>query len=602
MKRRDFLKSIGAAELGLGLAPSLFAAHADFSESCEVNFQKMKNCGDKFSFAIFADPQVGTMNSNSRVAKNARRFQIESVKEINSFSPKPQFALFLGDLVNVPNDASFKNFVDCIKHCEPEVLLVHGNHDTRPPYTKYKEMQKRVNGMQRTYYSYDVGSWHFIVTPCNLNGASEIEIETEKNMLSWLEADLEKNKNRPTIFFNHLPLMPIGLSQLEWYVFRLEIRKKMVDLITKHGNVKYFFNGHVHNGIKASVKTSWEYKGTKFVNVPTIIEGRNFGEEYDRYEHGLPTGGYYMMVHVDGEDVSLEGRLTGVEKGYHYPNDFKEFSEDIEPRWFTKAIDLKPNTKLVNGSFEEGLKGWYQTYRYISDKDPMFKTEVKSDISTAGKKSVYVHTIPKGRIFWANDDNNSIYQMVSSPGDSPILKAKYFTKERPANAGGFIRFNAVAEDGFKFLMMFHWGSNQYRADYLPRCIGYEIHGKQQNWAFLQQIALKNQGFFWKISDDPDKWHTLQVNIPDLYDKAVSKQGAYSKLGISKFYIQLGAWTNRELDSGSVVRFDDVELFSKENVKSKVDNENLAVSEWVHLTEFGQRLINRTGVPELNRLK
>ncbi len=42
--------------------------------------------------------------------------------------------------------------------------------------------------------------------------------------------------------------------------------------------MKYYFNGHVHNGLKNAAKLAWEYRGTRFFTVPTVIHTRPFGD------------------------------------------------------------------------------------------------------------------------------------------------------------------------------------------------------------------------------------------------------------------------------------------------------------------------------------
>lgn len=556
-----------------------------------VQVAGLEPAGDRFSFAIFADPQVGNLDGMGRVEVNARRTQTEAIDEINAMRPQPAFAVFNGDLVNVPNESSFENFSQCIAAAQMPRLLVHGNHDTRPPYDRYLAYQQKLSGFQAAQYSWDLGRWHFVTFPCNVEWGRPQDVEAEAAFLAFLEADLKANPDRPTMVFEHLPLLPIGLSQLEWYTYRLELRQKLMDILTRCGNVKYVFCGHVHNGIKASVKTSWEYQGIKFVNVPTIIEGRNFAEEYPAYAHGLPTGGFYMMVHVDGADVTLDGRLVGVDEPYRYPDQFATFRDEIEPRWWQRAITFTPHRQLVNGGFEADLDGWSQTYRYRTDEDPAFYVETTDAQVAAGDTALHVHAHAKGRTAWANDDNMAVYQMVAAPERGhPVLRAQYYLPARPENGGVFIRFNAMAGDQFKFLMMFHVSENAQRADYLPRCIGYEIHGRQQSWSFLQQMGAQNKGFFFTLPDDPDTWHTLVADIADLYDRAVDQNGAYAALGITKFYLSIGTWCNKQLGSRSDLYVDDVTLAGvSDPPPSRMDDRPIYVTDWVHRTLFGQEL-------------
>ena len=71
--------------------------------------------------------------------------------------------------------------------------------------------------------------------------------------------------------FLHWQLMPGFRTQHQWYTFEKPVRIRVVEDLTKHGNVKYVFSGHVHNGIMVTARSAWEYKGTRFIVVPTCI-------------------------------------------------------------------------------------------------------------------------------------------------------------------------------------------------------------------------------------------------------------------------------------------------------------------------------------------
>ncbi len=589
MDRRSFIKVIGAGAAVIA-APAMADSAREVS-GCK-SLEDLKDAGEQFSFAIFSDPQVGHLNdTGSTVYNNARRTQIQGIQEVNAMDPMPAFSLFLGDMVNVPDHSSFDNFVDCVKDAKMPQIWVHGNHEARPPYEIYNEYQKRETGNDKMFFSWNIGRWHMIALPCNLDKGSEIEIETENAMLEWLEKDLEQNKDRQTMVFEHLHLIPQGLSQLEWYTFRLELRIKLLDLLTRYGNVKWYFNGHVHNGIKAAVKMAKTYKGINFITCPTIIEGRNFAEEYPLYEHGLAVGGYYLVVKVDGDDVSVNGKLVNVDKLYQFPDKLSEFKEEYEPRWFKKIVDFEPNESLINGDFENGFDGWYKAFRYISDEHPAFVWDISSRYRRSGTKCAYLGTMAKGREFWARDDNTPIFQVVNAPsGGRAILKASYYLEQRPENAGGYIRISGISGNEFKFLMMFNVAENENRADYLPRCIGYEIFGEQQNWAFLSNLGKKRQAMFWCINNDPDLWHDIVVDMGDMYDRCTGMIGAFDAMQITKYHISLGTWTNREAGSKCGMYFDNISLSdSSVKVQSVESSRQLYVNEHVFLTRFGQDL-------------
>ena len=464
--------------------------------------------------------------------------------------------------------------------------MVHGNHDTRPPYTEYKELSKKINGFEEVYFSYDVGAWHFVVVPCNLVSNSE----NVNNILNWLEDDLKKNAQKPTMVFEHMHLVPQGLSQLEWYTFDMDLRNKFLDLLSKYGNVKYYFNGHVHNGIKASVKMGWEYKGIKFITVPTIIQARTFNEEYPEFIEGLDNGGYYMIVNVDGDNVTLEGRLANNKNSFRYPSKYPILKADIEPRWFKTIPEFEAGI-LKNGNFSKNLNGWYKDYRYMADKDPAF---VYSQKSFKGRDAAYLFTQSKPPLAWSNDERTEMYQVVSLGNiKNPLLEADYAFDQKPVDGGGFIRLTAMNNDGYEFLMFFRWGAeSEYQSDYVPRSLGFELTGKSSGWNFLSGLAKEKKALFFNVDESINNWHQLKVNIAELYNKALGESGAYEKLKITKLYLGLATWCNKPLEAKSGAYFTNIKLSDNKNVTSSCNGNSFKISEDIFKTNFGKGLSDK----------
>lgn len=586
--RRRFLKLAG---LGVLAGSTLQGAEPVEQQDGGSCFPQFRDAGERFRFAICADPQVGHLDNESPVAARARDTQIQAVRELNAMTPKPLFVVFLGDLTNVFDEKSVACFEHCIHEMEPQAVLVHGNHDTRPPYGPFRDLVERTCGFRDVFYSFDVGRWHFVVIPCNLNRQNQEARDTEALMLDWLKQDLARCADRPTIILEHLHAMPQGMTQLEWYTFPLDLRLRLIDLFTRHGNVKWHFNGHVHNGFKASVKTSWEYNGIRFVNAPTIIQSRNFGEEYPEFQSGLENGGYYLVVDVDGDAVSLTGRLAGLEKEYVYPDRFCEYHDDIEPRWFRRAATFPGAPALANGRFEDGLSGWGITYRYVADIDPGFVWETKT---FGGKPGAYLFVKAKEPLFWANDEMLEIYQSVEAPSeDSPVLRASYHLASPPTSGGGYIRLAALRDDEFLWMMMFKWGERERFADNLVRAFANMMHGRPLGWSYLQDLGREKKGLYWNLPATPGQWHELSVDIPTLYDTALGAPGAYARGGVDKFFLALGVWVNKDDDASSGAFFSDISLASEAVPPvSQISGAALVCDDSVFKTEFGQELMDR----------
>lgn len=542
--RRQFLAASATVPAALWSADA-----ASVAPSPSGKLPQLRDAGDRFTFAIIADPQLGHADDNNRVPANARRTLIQAVEELNALEPQPAFVLFLGDLVNSWSEKSVANFEACIAPLKAPRLITHGNHDTRPPYTEFRALVQRHCGFDDVFYSFDAGAWHCIALPCNLEGNTPEQIAVEEAMLAWLEQDLAAHAKRPTIIFEHLHALPIGTAQTEWYTFRLALRRKLMDLYTRHGNVRWYFNGHVHNGLKVTSKTSWRYKGINFVNCPTIIESRPFGEEFPGFEAGLSEAGFYLLADVEGDTLRLRGRRAGQSEEHRYEAAFPEFSDAVEPRWWTPLNAVSAATPPVNPRFEAGLEGWQVPYRYRTDDDPGYRAE-PSQIGE--RKTVYLRTKAKPSPFWANDEYTEIYQMLAATG-TPTVRASYYLEESPKGGGGYVRVAALTGAELRYLMHWHWGHDEAEADYYPRCVGQALFGDQQGWAFFQKLAQERRGFFFRVAESPGMWHDLEVDLAATYDAAVTQPGAHAALGVDRYVLAVGTWCNRALGNQSGVQ-------------------------------------------------
>lgn len=544
---------------------------------------------DKFSFAIIADPQVSARDSKNKVATDAWQTLEVAVSEINAISPAVDFTLFLGDLVNTWEPKSVNNFRQSIFGLKSDIFLVHGNHDGKAPYTGFKALQQEYNDIQSTCYSFDRGKWHFVVLTCSFKITEE--------ELNWLEKDLLANRNKPTIVFNHLHFIPLGLSQLEFYGLDLVSKNRFIALMTRHGNVKYYFNGHVHNGIQASVKMSKAFRGINFITVPTIIQSRPFGEEYPAFQKGLEKGGYYMTVNVDGEKVTLNAHLAGEKQVHTYPTALPVFEEKMEPRWNKTIFELPGTNNLVNGDFEKGLNGWIAKFRYKSDTEPAYITEVRTDNN---RKALFVSTRATPPESWANDEYAEVYQVLDNSIANDLSLSFNYRVEECKNGGGFARVTAFDQKGKPLMFMFQWGENEKESSYLPRCFGFEIQGRASGWNFLRDMGIAQRALFVRLPmERSDTLRTMRVNLQEVYDAAVQSPGAFAALGIKKVFVGLGTWVNKESGSVSSAWFDNIALGSASIYLGFTLNKNNVNFAEIFSTEFGQALDARDKAKKVN---
>lgn len=536
---------------------------------------------NQFRFFINADPQMGPENTEKKGLKILNELLENFVAEVNQKNKeKPvDFVVYNGDLVWDPYQDAFDNFTRIVSKQEVPVKLVHGNHDGYNDDPKFFEAQKKLSGYQKLNYSFDYGNWHFVVV-----GAQEkylYESQKEKQ-LNWLKKELSDNKHKQVMLFMHYHIMPVGLSQMEFYTYwPIEFKNQMLDLITEHGNVKYVFNGHVHVGVKASVKSSLEYKGTRFVNSPTPVMARPFGEEFSEFEDKPKDRffrrGFYLEVVVDGDEVNLIGHKINHKFKLQYPKKLKQFKKASDPRFFTSEAKTLPNKKIRNPSFNKGFKGWKKSYRYKKDTENAFVNIVNKGTNVLKLKA------PWGS--WSFDEYMETYQVVELDLSKNNVLSYEFQKPKfsKKGSGGFIKvmfFNNVNKR--EEMLLLHWGARQEKVRLMYQSWFFNADGDRLGASGFVRGIKENDLKSFQLDFDDRSSQVLDININQL----LSLMGQDLKqTQINKVSIAHGVWSRvmqKESNIESQLKVNSVYLKQPEVVKNKpflmLNNKEIAVTE------------------------
>lgn len=503
---------------------------------------------DEFSFVIMADPQGGDPAEPSvRVPTRMKihnAFIEESVRVVNEMTPSPAFVVVNGDIVDSEGQASnFSQMLNYLKKIKVPVLFEVGNHETRyrsefsPGYNmsafdNFFAAQKEMNGLDKMLYSFNAGKWHIVVFPDPLRTNFW---ETHPHYFEWLENDLEKYRTRPTIFIQHVPIHPIGIDPLINYVESPQVKRILLDILARHGNVRYVFSGHVHIPLKASIKTAVTWKGIQFINLPAAgYRPRNFGEpDID----GGPTQGV-AVVNIKGDLASVSFK-TVMDKEYPYPDRFPDFDPDAYPLWLNMTWELPVNELLMNGSFEQGLAHWHRRFVYQEDENPANICEVRRVLENQHAHALYLYCCERGYPAPGQDRMpqtlNRVCQVVAhQPGKTPVLKFAF----RP----DLETFSYQNEAGcFIWIEGLH-GSHKYIN--LVYSLGQIIPDPGGKYSFNQQRWYQHfglEGEDWAENALPD-WQEVSLNLAFDYNRNPDEGKKFQDIEIDRWVIHLGVWT------------------------------------------------------------
>lgn len=519
-----------------------------------VVFPQMREVRDDFAFLINADAHANRQKPGLRNPRPHNVILREFVAAANALRPPPAFVIFNGDIFEreaVPE--STNALIQTVKELNALPIAVTGNHDVRDFDVDhiFRPVQQAFNGTTNHTFSFNCGRWHFIILP-----TKELLVtpEDETALLDWLARDLEAHRTWPTMVFSHYHLLPVGTSQLEYYSQSLAFKNRLLDVLSRPGNVKYVFSGHVHAGIQNSIKTAWTWQGMHFIINPSGVRPRPFGEEYPEFSL---EGGWFTRVKIRGATAHLFGCQSGRDVERAYPERFREFAPGLDARALTPVWELPAHATLKNGGFEDGLTGWLSPWRYQADREPGYVTEVTDTRRASGHRAVRVEVRDKGP-HWALGEFTELYQVVRAPnGDAPRLRFRYFP-ESAQNGGGYTWVAGFQGDRVQFTALFQWGPKLQQRHTLTRVISFVISGGDYEGARLAALTRQGRTAFWKLPEAAGRWHTVDVNLAAALNEATGSHGLYRLLQVDRMVIALGAWCAADAGSRSTMWFDDLQ--------------------------------------------
>jgi hypothetical protein len=526
--------------------------------------------GEDFDLVVFCDTHVAGEDSDFD------RYLRANIERVNALRPRPALLLINGDSTTGQGEEErFRALEALLARCGLPVLLGLGNHECRykstfgPGYnmealSNFFEGQRRINGTEKILYSFDLGRWHFVVFPDPLR---QHFWETHPHYFEWLARDLRDNSDRPTIIFKHIHPLPIGINPMTNYVNSVQVRRMFLDLVTRHGNVKYVLTGHTHIPLRASLKTARSYRGVNFINLPpTFSPGRAFGEP-DPDGHG-PAG--CAVLSFRGRDVRIRyhALLGGT---LQYPRAYSEFRPDRWPVWLNQDWQLPAGSRFANGGFEQDLEGWARRFVYVEDQDPSYVCRTDDAQAHGGNRSLYLFCRRRG--YYVPGDNrmaqtiHSIRQAVKMPEKARPLVEAWYRLDGQAYTPGDLSGACIRVEGYsgaeRKVRLCYWIGTGY---FKPR-------GMWSDW---------EEYHHFDVTAGPDRWHEVVISVARDYARATDG-GDLSELDLDRLVLTLQVWNlNQHLeeqeDAGPMrigLHFDDVAVTFPEGgpgAPSAVDGE------------------------------
>jgi len=523
-----------------------------FEEICgyvpEINLDR-----DEFSFCIWADPQVADASLGKDMARADKPTIARLLRAIDLTNRlKPDFVLVLGDIVHGQGQLkSFKRYVETCVHLKPPQYLLAGNHDFihawydhglyesdegRKFFGNFRWAQRQLNSLDKVNFSFDAGRWHIIMFSIpGVHGLMSVEyLHSYPEHWKWLEKDLAEHRDKPTIFCTHHPALPAGRKLFELYGPNARQRRRLVETVTRHGNVRLCLFGHVHNTVSSIPRIAWRYKGAAWVTLPTTsFQGVRSRDYHEDAKSSFGVG----RIRVTAEKLSpLEFHTLAGEVFTYNLDEFPDY-DHAHTTHLWEDCELPPNPEIVNASFEQPLtNGWFLKHILESDRPPEAQRKITTDRATGGKKSLWMFCGGPGtRGNWPSVGHYvEIKQALGPPprDSSPVLNFDYYIPREHFSEQG-ARSAFVMVTGHK---NDEWSSH--------KAAPYQF-GLQYSLGFpdptpVKSPYVKSDAGIFRADPVLDKWQTCRLNIRRDFERAYPGR-AWPDLKLDSIVITLGVW-------------------------------------------------------------
>lgn len=172
------------------------------------------------------------------------------IEHLNQFVPKPDIVLITGDITDDGTPQQYAHADKLLSALEIPYFIIPGNHDnTSNLWAQFSG--ERCPQMQEGSINYTIENFpvRLIGLDSTIPGAGGGEL-CEKR-LSWLDQQLTKKPDQPTLIFMHHPPVPCSVQETDLDGFIGA--EKLGNILDNYTNIERLICGHIH----MPINTKW---------------------------------------------------------------------------------------------------------------------------------------------------------------------------------------------------------------------------------------------------------------------------------------------------------------------------------------------------------
>ena len=232
-----------------------------------------------------------------------------AVADVTAMTPRPDVVLATGDLVNDGRPAQYEHLGEILADLTMPVYPIPGNHDVRDGIRKlFPDVVPPVmpadSASDWVDYVVDEHPIRLVGLDTTIPGEPGGRLEPEQ--LVWLDEQLAREPDRPTLIFQHHPPFATGIDWMDRV--GLENGRQEADVVARHPQVELLTCGHVHRAVHTrfggTTASCWP---STCVQIALALDGTPYGlvdepPGYALHRWDAQEGVASHFSYVDGPD------------------------------------------------------------------------------------------------------------------------------------------------------------------------------------------------------------------------------------------------------------------------------------------------------------
>jgi Icc protein len=170
-----------------------------------------------------------------------------AVAHVLKLDPRPDVVIMTGDLVEAGKPEEYARLRRMIAPLSMPVYVIPGNHDAREPLRAAFADEGYFPASGFLHYTVEDWPVRLIALDTLVEGKPHGALDEEQ--LTWLEARLEEQPEKPAMLLMHHPPFECGIETFDKSRLQ-EGDDRLAELVRRHGNVERAVCGHVHRAIQ----------------------------------------------------------------------------------------------------------------------------------------------------------------------------------------------------------------------------------------------------------------------------------------------------------------------------------------------------------------